>query len=52
MNIIDTTLALFTLFFSGRVTDGMLVLRKIENVPVGANNKPKMVVTICQCGEM
>ena len=28
----------------GRILDGMLVLRKIENVPVGMNSKPKLVI--------
>lgn len=36
----------------GRVTEGLLVLRKIENVPTGPNNKPKLPVVISQCGEM
>ena len=36
----------------GRILDGMLVLRKIENVPVGANSKPKLSITIKQCGQM
>lgn len=36
----------------GRIIDGLLVLRKIENVPVGQNNKPKLPVVISQCGEM
>ncbi|XP_054164944.1 peptidyl-prolyl cis-trans isomerase H-like [Oppia nitens] len=36
----------------GRVIDGMLVMRKIENVPTGPNNKPKIPVLISQCGEM
>ncbi|CAH8490636.1 unnamed protein product [Schistosoma rodhaini] len=26
----------------GRIVDGMLVLKKIENVPTGANNRPKV----------
>nr|AHC00613.1 cyclophilin [Ganoderma lucidum] len=30
----------------GRVIDGMLTLRKIENVATGANNRPKLVVKI------
>jgi hypothetical protein len=30
----------------GRVIDGMLTLRKIENVPTGPNNRPKLVVKI------
>ncbi|KAF9445440.1 hypothetical protein P691DRAFT_734977 [Macrolepiota fuliginosa MF-IS2] len=36
----------------GRVIDGMLTLRKIENVPTGPNNRPKLVVKIVECGEM
>ena len=36
----------------GRVIDGLLVMRKIENVPTGANNKPRLPVVITQCGEM
>ncbi|KAI8924265.1 U snRNP-associated cyclophilin-like protein [Entophlyctis helioformis] len=36
----------------GRVIDGLLVLRKIENVPTGANNRPKLPVLIAECGEM
>lgn len=42
----------------GRVIDGMLTLRKIENVPTGPNNRPKLVVKIvgglllsCSCVE-
>ena len=36
----------------GRIIEGVLVLRKIENVPVGANSKPKLAITIKQCGQM
>ncbi|XP_063965133.1 peptidyl-prolyl cis-trans isomerase H-like [Lytechinus pictus] len=36
----------------GKVIDGLLVMRKIENVPTGANNRPKIPVLISQCGEM
>lgn len=36
----------------GRVIDGLLVVRKIENVPTGPNNKPKIPVVVSQCGEM
>lgn len=36
----------------GKVVDGMLTLRKIEAVPTGANNKPKLSVKITECGEM
>jgi cyclophilin family peptidyl-prolyl cis-trans isomerase len=30
----------------GKVIDGMLTLRKIENVATGLNNRPKLVVKI------
>ncbi|XP_071946133.1 peptidyl-prolyl cis-trans isomerase H-like [Antedon mediterranea] len=36
----------------GKVIDGLLVMRKIENIPVGSNNRPKIPVVITQCGEM
>eukprot|EP00116_Pleurobrachia_bachei_P005198 sb/3465460/ len=36
----------------GKVIDGMLVVRKVENVPVGPNNRPKFPVIIDQCGEI
>ena len=36
----------------GRVIDGMLVVRKIENAPVGPNNKPKVDIIVSQCGQM
>jgi len=36
----------------GKVIDGMLTVRKIENVSVGANSKPKLPISIAQCGEM
>ncbi|KAH9915576.1 cyclophilin-like domain-containing protein [Epithele typhae] len=36
----------------GRVIDGMLTLRKIENVATGPNNRPKLTVKIVECGEM
>ncbi|KAI8834855.1 cyclophilin-like domain-containing protein [Chytridium lagenaria] len=36
----------------GRLVDGLLTLRKIENVPTGPNNKPKIPVMITECGEM
>ena len=38
----------------GKVIDeeSLLVLRKIENVPVAAGNKPKIPVTISECGEL
>lgn len=36
----------------GKVIDGMLTLRKIENVPTGPNNRPKLAVKITECGEM
>ncbi|KAF9032397.1 cyclophilin-like domain-containing protein [Panaeolus papilionaceus] len=36
----------------GKVIDGMLTLRKIENVATGPNNRPKLTVKITECGEM
>ncbi|KAI0942668.1 Peptidyl-prolyl cis-trans isomerase H [Taiwanofungus camphoratus] len=36
----------------GKVIDGMLTLRKIENVPTGPNNRPKLAVKVVECGEM
>ncbi|KAL7677023.1 hypothetical protein ACOME3_003272 [Neoechinorhynchus agilis] len=36
----------------GKVIDGMLVVRKIENIPVAPSNKPKLPVVISQCGQM
>ena len=32
--------------------EGLLILRKIENVATGPNNKPKINVTVTECGEM
>ncbi|KAK2557281.1 Peptidyl-prolyl cis-trans isomerase H [Acropora cervicornis] len=42
----------FNFFLTGKVIDGLLVMRKIENVPVGPNNRPSLPVVISQCGEM
>jgi peptidyl-prolyl isomerase H (cyclophilin H) len=36
----------------GKVVDGMLTVRKVENVTVGPNSKPKLPIVISQCGEM
>ena len=37
----------------GRVLgDGMLVVRKLEAVQTGPNNRPKLACTISECGEM
>ena len=38
----------------GRVLDqeSMLLVRKIENVPTGANNTPKVAVIVSECGEL
>lgn len=36
----------------GKVVDGLLTVRKIENVPTGPNNKPRLEVKITECGEM
>ncbi|KAF1785159.1 Cyclophilin-like domain [Phytophthora cactorum] len=38
----------------GKVLDpaSLLLLRKMESVPVGANSKPKLSITITECGEL
>jgi peptidyl-prolyl isomerase H (cyclophilin H) len=38
----------------GKVVDdeSLLVVRKIENVPVGTSNNPKLDIEIAQCGEL
>ena len=36
----------------GQVIDGMLTVRKMEQVPTGQNNRPKLSVTVAQCGEL
>lgn len=38
----------------GRIMDAesLLVLRKIENVPTGSNNRPRLDVAISECGEL
>uniref|UniRef100_A0A1I8AET5 Peptidyl-prolyl cis-trans isomerase n=1 Tax=Steinernema glaseri TaxID=37863 RepID=A0A1I8AET5_9BILA len=36
----------------GRVLDGLLTVRKIENCPVGQANKPTIPIVIDQCGEI
>mmetsp|Transcript_32446 Transcript_32446/g.70864 ORF Transcript_32446/g.70864 Transcript_32446/m.70864 type:complete len:189 (-) Transcript_32446:264-830(-) len=37
----------------GRVIgDGLLVIRKIENVQTGQGNKPKLTCVVAECGEM
>lgn len=38
--------------FGKVIDDGMLIVRKMENVPVGPNNRPKLPVVVSQCGEM
>jgi len=36
----------------GIVTDGLMVVRKMEAVPIGAANRPRLTVKIIECGEM
>ena len=36
----------------GKLIDGWVVMRKIENVPTDPGNRPKLNVIITQCGEM
>ncbi len=40
------------ILYLGRVLDGMLTVRKIENVPTGPNNKPQIPIVIVQCGQL
>ncbi|KAG0277902.1 cytochrome P450 monooxygenase 7 [Linnemannia exigua] len=35
----------------GKLIDGLLTLRKIENVQTGPQNKPQLQVVITECGE-
>ena len=37
--------------FGRVIDDGMLVIRKIENVATGKNNKPNLPCIITECGE-
>jgi len=36
----------------GRVIEGLSVVRRIEDVPVGQQNRPKSAVSISECGQM
>lgn len=36
----------------GRVLDGMLIVRKIENCPTAGENKPRIPIVISQCGQL
>lgn len=36
----------------GEVAEGMDVVRKIEGVSIGANDRPEVDVVIADCGEM
>ncbi|EDQ87923.1 uncharacterized protein MONBRDRAFT_33179 [Monosiga brevicollis MX1] len=36
----------------GKLIEGLLVMRKIESIPTGPDNKPKLDVKISQCGQM
>ena len=38
--------------FGKVIEDGMLIVRKIENIPTDGSNKPRVPVVIVQCGEM
>ncbi len=37
--------------FGRVIDDGLLVVRKIESVATGKNNKPVLPVVIVECGE-
>ena len=36
----------------GKIVEGLLTLRKLENVNTGANSKPKLPCIIADCGQM
>ena len=36
----------------GAVIEGMLTVRKVENIPTVANSKPRSTVIITECGEL
>jgi len=38
--------------FGKVIGESLLVVRKIENVPVNPNNRPKVNVVVSQCGEL
>ncbi|CBY31886.1 unnamed protein product [Oikopleura dioica] len=38
--------------FGKVIEDGMLIVRKVENIPTDGQNKPRVPVVITQCGEM
>merc|ERR1711935_317571 len=38
--------------FGKVIEDGMLIVRKIENIPTDGSNKPRVPVVIVQCGEV
>ena len=40
----------YLMHLDAQVVDGMLTVRKIENVSVGANSKPKLPILIAGCG--
>lgn len=38
--------------FGRVIDDGLLVMRKVENVATGKNNRPNLPCVITECGEM
>lgn len=40
------------LFVQRVLGEGLLVVRKIENVATGPNNRPKLACVVAECGEM
>lgn len=50
---LPNTLLYLLLYSLQRVLgEGLLVVRKIENVATGPNNRPKLPCVIAECGEM
>lgn len=53
----EVEMSVFTLCLVGvlcqrALGEGLLVVRKLENVQTGQNNRPKLACTIAECGEM
>jgi len=36
----------------GRVLEGMLIVRKIQSIPVTVDKKPTLLVRITECGQL
>ena len=36
----------------GKVVDGLLTIRRLENVTTGQGNRPRLPIVVTECGEM